>query len=154
MSSIKCHIVIKNCHQKMSSKIVIKNCHQNLSSKFVIKICHQKLSSISQRLWGRSLMSKIKRWLSDSLTHSVSDKVTYWAVRWQLKIYIFLVFIRLPICFWSKSGWNEERIRSCSNCLQFLSTQHRIWPENKLKSPVALVYLLKSSVRFLTGNMK
>ena len=53
----------------MSSKIVIKNCHQNLSSKFVIKNCHQYLKG----LWGRSLMSKIKRWLSQSVSDSVSE---------------------------------------------------------------------------------
>ena len=31
-----------------------------------------------------SKMSK-KKWLTQSVSESVSDKVTYWAVRWQLK---------------------------------------------------------------------
>ena len=35
--------VVKNYHQKLSSKIVIRNCHQKLSSKIVMKNWHQKL---------------------------------------------------------------------------------------------------------------
>ena len=38
-------MVIRNCHQKLSSEIVIRNCHKKLSSEIVIRNCHQKLSS-------------------------------------------------------------------------------------------------------------
>ena len=56
----KIHIVIKNCHQKLSSKIVIKRCHQKLSLKIVIKNCGQKLSSkISLKKCHQKLTSKM-----------------------------------------------------------------------------------------------
>ena len=52
--------------------------NQQLPSTIVINNCHQCLK-------GRSVMSKKQKWLTQSLSQSVSDKVTYWAVRWQLK---------------------------------------------------------------------
>ena len=48
-----------------------------------------------QGLLGGSLMSKNKRWLSESVSHSVSDKVTYWAVGWQQKNYFQNVTINI-----------------------------------------------------------
>ena len=49
--------------------------------KMLVRSCFLK----GQGLLGGSLMSKNKRWLTESVTQSVSDKVTYWAVGWQLK---------------------------------------------------------------------
>ena len=73
-------------HQKMSSqlwsKIVIKNVHQKLPSKIVITNCHQCLKG--HRSLG-SLFNVKNQKVGHSVSESVSDKVTYWAVRWQLK---------------------------------------------------------------------
>ena len=61
-------MVIKNGHQKLSSKIVIKNCHEN---------CHQKLSKkivINKSL--RMLYGSVFQQCVDSLSDSVSEPVT------------------------------------------------------------------------------
>ena len=79
-------IVIENCHQNLSWKIVIENCHQKLSSKIVTKNCHQKLSLMSQgwRVSGVPLVLCFQKG-AHSVSESVSDKVTYWAVGWTAK---------------------------------------------------------------------
>ena len=87
--------VIKKCHEKLSSKNFIKKCHKKMSSKIVIKNCyqnfHQKLSSklsskiVINKMSSTSLLECWKSKVAHSLSESVSDKVAYWAVRWQLK---------------------------------------------------------------------
>ena len=80
------------------SKIVIKF----FLSKIFIKICHQTLSSMSQRSLG-SLFNVKNQKVAHWVTHSVSEKVTYWAVRWQLKMQcLHLSFVdNLFVClFW------------------------------------------------------
>ena len=71
--------IIKNC-QKLSKLSKLSNVSQ-------VMFPHQ-CDQMSQRslVSKRSLFNvKKQKWLSHSVTHSVSDKVTYWAVRWQLK---------------------------------------------------------------------
>ena len=64
-------------------KIVKKNC-QNVGQ--VMFPHHWSNVSKVTGLWGRSLMSKNKSGsVTQWVTQWVSDKVTYWAVRWQLK---------------------------------------------------------------------
>ena len=81
-SKMSSKIVIKNCHQKLSSKIVVKNGRQKWSSKMSSKIAKivKKIVKMLVRscflkghgLLGGSLMSKNKRWLSQSVSQSVT----------------------------------------------------------------------------------
>ena len=107
--------IVKNFHQKLSSTIVIKNCHQCLKG-------HRSLGSLFN-------VNKNKKWVSES----VSDKVTYWAVRWQLKIsplthfhfwyfqpYLFALLVWLFPC--RQDVKNRKEVKPCINltvmCLQ------------------------------------
>ena len=78
---------VKNC-QKLSKIVkIVKNCLK-LSKivKMLVRSCF--LITVIKCLkghWSLGLLFNVKN-KSGSLTDSVSDKVTYWAIRWQLKI--------------------------------------------------------------------
>ena len=78
LSYYDCHNNCQNCHPKLSSKIVIKNCHQKWSSRVMSPHRTDQMSQWSQVSRIALCMAKVKvtQWLSES----VSDKVTYWAV--------------------------------------------------------------------------
>ena len=70
-------------------------------------------------------------------------------------VYGKLLFVgvrKISHLFWSKSGWNEERIRSCGNCLQSPpKPPHRIWPEN-LKM-VSIKFLSFLDIQYLLNRL-
>ena len=53
-----------------------------------------------------------------------------------------LVFARFPICFWSKSGWNEDRISSCTNYLQSPLTEfdQKIYSSHQVKCKYLILH--------------
>ena len=82
-------IVIKNSHQKLSSKIVIKNCHHKLSSKIVIKNCHQQFSSKIVINKSDQMSQRSKQWivLCSKIKRSVSEWVSEWVTRSPIELF-------------------------------------------------------------------
>ena len=94
-------IVKKNCQNCQKLLKIVKNC-QNFSKFFKIFKIVKNCQNVSQVMFPhhcdqmsqRSLVSRVALWcqktkggsVSQWVSESVSDKVTYWAVRWQLKM--------------------------------------------------------------------
>ena len=97
--------IVKN--GKFFSKFV--NIWQNLSKNIVkfFQNCQKLLKKVSLVTFWHSMtchMFQNQKWLTESVSQWVSDKVTYWAVRWQLKMYMISVLeINLSlIMFWRR----------------------------------------------------
>ena len=99
-------------------------------------------------------MSKNKRWLSHSVSESVSDKVTYWAVRWQLKIcllcfpsnVLFVACFRWQVYYSS----NMEIYNFREYPTRILSTwKHRTWQHrSNIKQITCHISQLQRTNRF------